>query len=266
MSNPSRNDVNSMADLIRAMGNPLDALGDLDQPAAPVRMPAFSKPGDIDPHTGLPIEVDDMMGSDDIPAYMAESMEVGRAPRVPISSEENSAMAKILMAFHESGGDRLVNADETIEYTKNRIIEDSQHMPELKRALQTEITDGGVRIGGWKIISEGSQKTASRYHVVSAESGQQIAKNLYLFEAAEALVDHLNDGCMINNMKVQNILRLEMEYAKHIEDAITHKHACSRAIDRGDDDRLEVAKIRFNESKTKAVAAKHKLLENLGSK
>jgi hypothetical protein len=265
MTIPSQNDVKGMADLIAALGD-VDPFGLTESAAptpapAPVRnMPAHFQPGDIDPISGLPIEAD-FDPSDTMPVVY-DSKEHERPQRVPIATEDSAAMANILRAFLDSGGDKLGgDLENQVSTTSATLREDSARMPELRQAIATERTPKGVRVGGWEITTEGNSK---KYDVVSVHSGQQIAKNLYLYEAAESLVNYLNDGCMINNMKVQNILRLEMEYAKHIEDAIQHKHACSKALDRGDDTRLEISKTRFNEAKTKAVAAKSKLLEHLG--
>lgn len=265
MNPPTQSDVSGMADLLKAMGSGDDLFDVEGAPSTPppVAMPSFFRAGDIDPISGLPIEAD-AFTYDDVSPEIANTVPVHRAPRVPVSSDENSHMANILRAFVESGGEQLARAvDDGVQQTSMILMEDSEAMPDLKRAMATQRTANGVRVGGWQIIAEG-EKNSARYHVVSVESNQQIAKNLYLYEAAKALVNYLNEGLMINNMKVQSILGMEMEYAKHIEDAIQHKHACSRAIDRGDDARLEVSKIRFNESKTKAVAARHKLVEHLG--
>jgi len=235
----SHKDISGMADLIRALGDSGD-MGIYDAPASTPRLPSVFRPGDIDPISGLPIEAD----FSEADSYMPEATpsEVMRAPRVPIGSEQQQDMKNLLRTFLESGGDTLDQIDDRMSRTTHMLVEDSDTMPELGRAMSTERLRNGVRVGGWQIVVEGNK--AKKYNVVSVHSGQQIAKNLYLYEAAEALVNYLNDGMMINNMKIQSLLLLEMDYAKHIEDAIQHKHACSRALDRGDDNKLEVSKVR----------------------
>jgi hypothetical protein len=260
MSIPTREDTSGMADLIRALGETSDPFGLTESAAPPMpRMPSVFKAGDIDPITGMAIEAD-FDASDDIPVPRGggDNMQAHEAQRIPITDSAQQDMKRLMMALAEDTPTFSQNVDRVGDH----LIEDARSMPELSRALSTERTSNGVRVGGWQIVVEGA--TSKKYHVVSVHSGQQIAKDLYLYEAAEALVNYMNNGTMINNMKVQNILRLEMEYAKHVEDAIQYKHACSRAIDRGDDDKLEISKVRFNEAKIKAVAAKRKLVEHLG--
>lgn len=256
MSIPTIEDKNSMANILRAMGDTSYLFGNDTPPATP-NMPSAFGVGDIDPVTGMMIED---AGGDSVPNWMAESIEMSKAQRVPIISEQQQDMKRLLELFSDGDEDKIARG---VERATSTLLEDSEVMPVVRRAINTERTNDGVRIGGWRIVAEGSK--TKKYHVESVHSGQQIAKNLYLYEAAEALVNYLNAGAMINNLKVQNILRLEMEYAKHIEDAIQHKHACSRAIDRGDDSKLEISKVRFNESKVKAMAAKQKLTEHLGN-
>jgi hypothetical protein len=259
MSIPSRDETSGMADLIRALGETSDPFGLTESyaPAMPA-MPSVFKAGDIDPISGLPIEAD-FDASDDMPIPRGgDNMQAHEAQRIPIIDSAQQDMKRLMMAM---SSDAL---NDGISQVSQHLREDARAMPELSRAMDTQRTSNGVRVGGWQIVVEGEKTSGKKYHVVSVHSGQQIAKDLYLYEAAEALVNYLNNGTMINNMKVQSILRLEMEYAKHVEDAIQYKHACSRAIDRGDDDKLEISKVRFNEAKTKAVAAKRKLVEHLG--
>jgi hypothetical protein len=255
MSAPDRTSISGMADLMAAMNNmSAEALSTPLPPLPPVN-PSGYRPGMVDPATGQKIEVFDAAVMEDVAMGQAMPMPT----RVPITTEDSNAMAKILRAYVDSGaaGDKISSG---LDHVSEELYEDSEYNTDLKRALTTSVTKNGVRIGGWEIVSD---KARSRYHVVSAESRQQIAKDLYLYEAATALVNLLNDGAMINNYKVQAILSMEMEYSKNIEDAIIHKHAVGRALDRGEDTKLELSKVRFNEAKAKAIAAKRKLMEHI---
>ncbi len=246
-----KDEKSSMAALIAAMGD-----GDLGAPSSSAPVRSNSSMPSVDPITGQPLE---FFGEADLPPEAVVGMDPMSAPRVPTSSEDNEAMARILRAFKESGGEDASHLGAAIEKTSAVLMEDMETMPELVRAMATKRTSTGVQVGGWEIVTE----KKDRFNVVSVASGQLIAKDLYIYEAAEALVRMLNEGLMINNMKMQSILLLEMDYAKHIEDAIQHKHAVSRALDRGDDHRLELSRVRFNEAKTKALAARKKLTEHL---
>lgn len=238
--------------------------------------------GQIDPFTGEKIEMFDApspsydmqpnygfnpgagyQGGYDTPSYSTPPMSYGGVP----SSEDKASMTDILMRFRDAGGMQMVTEmnrlTSGLNQTANNVINDSYDMPELRQALRTSKTENGVRVGSWEITIPRSG--SKRYDVSHVDTGEPLAKNLYLYEAAEALVKHLNEGHGINHKKIHHILALEMDFARAMDDAIHHKHQLSRAEERGDDHKLDIAEARLSEAKLQATKAKRALLEYLKS-
>ena len=84
----------------------------------------------------------------------------------------------------------------TVEDTTKMLVEDSEYSPEIKRALKTEKTKTGVKVGQWELIvkmTESFGKKAKNYTIKHTTTGCIIAKDLVLYEAANLLLKYLSD-------------------------------------------------------------------------
>ncbi len=135
-----------------------------------------------------------------------------------------------------------------------RLAQETKMDRPLRRAMATERTSTGVRVGGWEIaITEGERKT---YGVRSVSTGEEIASDLCIYEAAQALVEMLNDGAKINQPEIREILSLEEQYARHLADAVHFR----RVLRSGKSNtNRAVLEDRFEQAKTKASSALSRL-------
>lgn len=124
----------------------------------------------------------------------------------------------------------------------------------LRRAMATEKTPSGARVGNWEIaVTEGDRKT---YGVRSIATGEEIASDLCLYEAAQALAEMLNEGAKINTPEVREILSLEEQYARHLADAVQFR----RSLRSGKSQTSKaVLEDRFENSRMKAAQALSRL-------
>lgn len=100
-------------------------------------------------------------------------------------------------------------------------VAESESDRQLRRALSTEKTSNGVRVGSWEIISNaGERKTWNIRHIKTKD---EIASDLCVYEAAQALVHMLNDGRKINDPEVKEVLALEEQYARNLSDAVSYR-------------------------------------------
>jgi hypothetical protein len=151
-----------------------------------------------------------------------------------------AAMASIMAAFSTA-------ADEVVASEKK--------YPELKRALVTEATATGSRVGSWEIDSRSIDGAGKFYNVTHAVTGEPIASDLRLYEAAFALVSALNEGDTITSMRVKTILNVEDEYSRALTDAV---HFAGRAKMTEGHTQL-IAEDRYSQAKERALRAKKTL-------
>lgn len=136
----------------------------------------------------------------------------------------------------------------------DNIREDAQHDEALMEALQTTRTETGVRISEWEIvISEQEGRTGKFYNVIREDI--EIATDLRLYEAALLLTRELNRGSSITSAKVREILRLEEEFAKNLEDAARF----GRIAKNSEGQKRVIAEARYSDARSKAVAAKEQI-------
>lgn len=163
-------------------------------------------------------------------------------------NEDVRAMKAILEGFTQ--------ATESAVYSST-----SQHDRTLKEAMVTFETDRGTQVGSWEIVKKEDE---SGFDVVHAQSGDIIAENLCVYEAAYALVKNFNLGVTINSKIVREILDLEDEYARNRTEAARQRQRTKRLYESGDNARGDIAQARFDEAKRRAVHARSKLSKLAG--
>jgi ABC-type oligopeptide transport system ATPase subunit len=139
------------------------------------------------------------------------------------------------------------------EATEN-VRETAQDDGALMEAFCTTKTETGVRISEWEIvISENDGRSGKFYSIIRDDI--QIASDLRLYEAALLLTQTLNRGESITSAKVREILRLEEEFAKNLEDAARY----ARMIKSSTGQKQQIAEARFSDAKAKAILAKEQI-------
>lgn len=178
----------------------------------------------------------------------------------PISTGSQPLRESNAVAPPATGGtdDAKVNAMKSIMNAfKNataNVREDAQTDHVLMEALQTTRTDKGVRISEWEIvINEQEGRAGKFYDVVHDEI--TIATDLRLYEAALLLTQELNKGASITSAKVKEILSLEEDFSKNLEDAARY----GRIMKTATGEKAMIAEARFSDAKAKAIRAKEEI-------
>jgi hypothetical protein len=156
--------------------------------------------------------------------------------RCPTGSPESMMMKELLLAVMES------------DTPKRNILNNTRHT--ISEAAATHPTPRGARIGDWEVRVRENGRT-KRYDVLHS-SGTVVAQDIYIMEAAQALASELNEGKAINRPEIQNILNLENEYARLVEEAARHRYSLREAENRNDTKKADIYEGRYSEARTKA--------------
>jgi hypothetical protein len=166
---------------------------------------------------------------------------------MPLSAAAGS-MKKLLEAMYTA------EADEPVQ----KLVQTANESPRFREALGTQKTSTGTRVGSWEIrINE--QEGLKNYDVVNVKTGEPIASDLSLYDAAFGLVRCLNEGMTINNVKVRQILSIEAEYLRRRNDAANYKINMQLAERRNDSTKAAIMEDRFSECLAQAKTARVKL-------
>ena len=97
------------------------------------------------------------------------------------------------------------------------------------------------------------------YSVVNRATGETLAHELSLYEAAHGLVRLLNKGKFFNSLEVRKLLETEAAYTSHKIDAVRFHKAMRKAERTGDAIRAELMETRKQASLDRAMQAKSDL-------
>ena len=140
---------------------------------------------------------------------------------------------------------RLNNAFyDTVEGVK----EEAETYPELKRALNTQKVDNGVKISEWNITE--NNKRFSITH-----NGEVIVEEFRNYKSATIVVKLLEKGIRVNNSQIMEIFDLENRYATLFNEALLYKKYLGKSLNEAKrsiyEDKFEETKIRLHHIKDK---------------
>ena len=164
------------------------------------------------------------------------------AAQTPVGDPAVAEMKTILERFHSA---------------TDQVVTEATYDRELREALVTEATEYGARIGSWEIRVHpiGNRKM---YDVVNIVSGEPLAVELLLYEAARGLVRILNEGGRINSREAIELLRAEQEYDNMVHDMVLYKH---RLRTNATSPRVTVFEARYGDAKRRAIAARERVCQ-----
>ena len=245
---PSSGDVDAMARIMQAMNGTGPSLN-----AAPTLAPAgaaapVSAAGDhINPTSDMMRLIQAMnegVSLDELPPPPAPTLpqQVERMGGSHVDPAVN-AMQNILDMFKTSGDPASAMAE--------RSLRD----PRLAEAMVTETTDNGVRVGSWEIsITEANG--LKFYSVSNIHTGEPIASDLTLYDAAKGIASALNEGMTINTPTIRKLLNAEGAYSRARQNAAEFRQSMQIAESRGDRQKRAIAEDRFNEALARAKEAR----------
>lgn len=147
-------------------------------------------------------------------AHSTTNQPVELAGAGQVSSRDIQAMANVLEKFNQA-----------VNQTHRELMQESVHDAHTAEALITERDAHNVRIGPYKIsVRMDEHRVAGKqyYDVIHSATGDKLAHELSLYEAAHGLVKLLNSGKYINHPEVRELLEAEATYTGHRIDAIRY--------------------------------------------
>lgn len=155
-----------------------------------------------------------------------------------------AAMKSILEAF---------NGSQSLD---KRLADRSETNRELREALVTEVTDRGTRVGSWEIIINENEEGLKNFDVTNVHTGEPIASNLTVYDAALGIARYLNEGMTINSREIRDILNVEASYDSSRRDAANFKSRMETFSRSGNATRAGIMEARYVESLDKAKSAR----------
>lgn len=165
-----------------------------------------------------------------------------------VTTQEVQAMADVLR--------RLNNV---VDATHTQMMQESRTDHHLQEALITEETPHGVKIGVYQIQQhqDATRLAGTQYYsVVNKHTGETLAHELSLYEAAHGLVKLLNKGQFINSSSVRELLEAESAYTSQRIDAVRHHRSQKTAQRKADPMRAQLMESRKQAALDRALQAK----------
>jgi hypothetical protein len=212
----------------------------------------------------------DMTVSAEERAAMARLMAImnGESPAAAsrmVSESRSSEPVQLLGAGQVSQRDVNAMADvlrkleSAVNNTSNHMLAESHSDPQLREALQTSSVKDGVKIGIYRIqqqLDESRVAGKQYYNVINSITGDTVAAELSLYEAAHGLVRLLNNGRFFNSDEVRKLMEAESAYTSHKIDAVRFHRMARKAERAGLNDKAELMEVRKQASLDKAMTAK----------
>lgn len=245
---PSSGDVDAMARIMQAMngtGPSLNAAPSLTPNGS--MTPAGAAGAHVNPINdmkSLIMAMNEGVSLDDLPpppvATLPQQVETYKGTHVDPAV---NAMQHILDMFKTDGNPAAAMAERSLTDRK------------LAEAMVTETTENGVRVGSWEIkISEANG--LKFYSVSNIHTGEPIASELTLYDAAKGIASALNEGMTINTPTVRKLLNAEGAYSRARQSAAEFRQTMQIAESRGDRQKRAIAEDRFNEALARAKEAR----------
>ncbi len=168
-----------------------------------------------------------------------------------VTSRDIQAMALVMEKFNQA-----------VNQTHRELMQESVYDAHTAEALVTERHADDVRIGPYKIsVRMDETRVAGKqyYDVIHSATGDKLAHELSLYEAAHGLVKLLNSGKYINHPQVRELLEAEATYTGHRIDAIRYHKMIHAANKQNQISKLEIYEARKAASMDRAAQAKAKV-------
>lgn len=167
--------------------------------------------------------------------------------------EEVADMKKILERLNAATSNAVHTLQEQANYDRD-----------VREALETERTPTGARVGSWEIrvnLEEKMGKEVRNYDVIHSQTGEPIAKTLYLYEVAHGLVRLFNRGETLTSQSVRDLLTLEETYTRNRIDALRFKKRYNDAVSKKDYTNADIFEARYQNARQHALTAKERITD-----
>lgn len=158
--------------------------------------------------------------------------------------------------------DVLTRLNQVVNQTSDNLIQEGTQHVHTAEALVTTREHDHVKIGQYKIVVRTDQtRVAGKqyYDVINSQTGDLIAHELTLYEAAHGLVRMLNKGQFVNSKCVRELLEAEAAYTSHRIDAIRYHRLINKNATLMESYKLDLYQARKAASLDRAAQAKVKI-------
>lgn len=198
----------------------------------------------------IPVEISEELVFDNQVTASSELPPASLISGAP-SSKEIDAMKRVMESLNSVGNGVI-----------KEVVKESKIDPELKSYVQSSLT-GSVRVGNVFAINvreidslRGKKKV---YDIHNTATGELITNDLFLYEAAYAIVKYLNNGKNILGNEIRQVIKLEQDYAAARTDAGMFKVRYNENLKKGNATKTQLYETRFYDSKDKALRIKAEL-------
>lgn len=191
-------------------------------------------------------------------ASSAPPLTESKAPQTT-ETVEIAGPGQVTSADVRAMADVLTRLNSAISAVSNEMVVESAADPAMAEALMTEQTDSGVKIGRYEIrvnLDESRLVNKQNYSVVNKLTGETLAHELGLYEAAHGLVRLLNSGHYINSSTVRELLEAENSYTSHKMDALRFRRRAKKSHQEGNTHAFGLYEARRVDSMDKSMSAK----------
>lgn len=178
----------------------------------------------------------------------------GEAPLTEIKAPDSASIAETSIAENASPSD-FNKVLEAFSNTDVIAAGSSSTNKEIREAMVTSKTDNGVRVGSWEITIQENNGLKS-YTVLNIHTGEPIASDLTLYDAAKGIASSLNEGMTINTPHIRRILNAEGAYSRARQSAANYRQTMIVSESRGNIKKKAIAEDRYNEALRKAKEAR----------
>ena len=132
--------------------------------------------------------------------------------------------------------------------------------PKFKKALTTEKTEHGVKVGNY-LINIRPFKKRYLYDVVNLSTNDVISKDIKLYEMAFCLVNYLNDELLYTDKKMVVLHNIYNEYVQYSNTASHYKRMYFEAKKQQEQVKEAKNQLEFEKNRDLALECKSKIIQ-----
>jgi len=185
------------------------------------------------------------------------------------TNKDIDAMSKIMKNFSSATGVKSYKSPidggthTAVDNVVGELVDRAQNDSVLREAMATRKTDNGVKIGSWEIrkkIQEGiTGRDETVYKLVNTETNQHVKAPLIVYESAKAIATLLNSGVPLQDKKIKEIAKLEIEYRNQRQQALEEKVFWQRAKKSNNQFKQDLYEAKFDAAQTRALLTKERI-------
>ena len=140
------------------------------------------------------------------------------------------------------------------------VVEIAVTNSKFKKALTTEKTDHGVKVGNYLIKIRPFRKRYL-YDVVNLDTDETVSKDIKVYEMAFCLVNYLNDEILYTDPKMVELHNIYNDYVKYSNTASHYKKMYFDAKKHGEENKEAKNQLEFEKNRDLALECKAKITD-----